>query len=562
MNNKGFAVTGFLYSILVLFIVIATLLIFNLQNKKVILDKLKSDALDNLENNINEDEEICSYEVGQEFTFDYTGSEQTFTVPCSGYYKLETWGAQGGNEGGKGAYTSGIITLHSQTNMYVYVGGTGSVSPAGIAQNTSGGYNGGGSTQGQDCCDRSFGSGGGATDIRLTSGAWNNQKSLASRIMVAAGGGGRFSDGTAVSNGGAGGALTGLNASGDYTDWCIGFGGTQTSGGMIGITSGKYCEEGSNTTYTQPGLITGGFGYGGAHGSQGNNSTGGGSGYYGGSSSGHIASAGGGSSYISGHTGCVAITSETDQSPKNGCKTGTTNNACSKHYSGLVFTDTNMIDGAGHTWTNSDMGVNSINLMPKPSGGYYASGTGHIGNGYAKITYLGKKKNAGKTKYIITNMISNGSFEDDFDNFTYKADNASISSTESAYGNKSYKRGTSTKAGGTTQYINVVEGHKYYYFLHSKSGSVTLWSDVSDTGWGAIQSKSTDWNKFGIIITATTTAKKNISLNYGDDITEDTYVDGVGFVDLTEAFGAGNEPSKEWCDIHIDYFDGTKAIYK
>ena len=55
MNNKGFAVTGFLYSILVLFIVIATLLIFNLQNKKVILDKLKSDALDNLENNINEE---------------------------------------------------------------------------------------------------------------------------------------------------------------------------------------------------------------------------------------------------------------------------------------------------------------------------------------------------------------------------------------------------------------------------------------------------------------------------------------------------------------------------
>ena len=322
----------------------------------------------------------CIY-TPNEVVFDegYTGKAKTFTPKCSGRYKIEAWGAQGGNEGGKGAYTSGIITLPSQTNMYVYVGGTGSVSPAGIAQNTSGGYNGGGSTQGQDCCDRSFGSGGGATDIRLTSGAWNNQKSLASRIMVAAGGGGRFSDGTAVSNGGAGGALTGLNASGDYTDWCIGFGGTQTSGGMIGITSGKYCEEGSNTTYTQPGLITGGFGYGGAHGSQGNNSTGGGSGYYGGSSSGHIASAGGGSSYISGHTGAIAIKSESNISPRNDskdnlCKIGTNDITCSYHYSNFIFTDTKMIDG------NSS--------MPNKSGS--GNSTGNSGNGYAKITYLGK----------------------------------------------------------------------------------------------------------------------------------------------------------------------------
>ncbi len=31
------------------------------------------------------------------FNFDYTGAEQTFVAPVSGTYKLETWGAQGGN---------------------------------------------------------------------------------------------------------------------------------------------------------------------------------------------------------------------------------------------------------------------------------------------------------------------------------------------------------------------------------------------------------------------------------------------------------------------------------
>jgi len=33
-------------------------------------------------------------------------------------------------------------------------------------------------------------------------------------------------------------------------------------------------------------------------------------------------------------------------------------------------------------------------------------------------------------------------------------------------------------------------------------------------------------------------------------------------VDLTEAFGAGNEPTQQWCDENIEYFDGSTTIYK
>jgi hypothetical protein len=43
-----------------------------------------------------------------------------------------------------------------------------------------------------------------------------------------------------------------------------------------------------------------------------------------------------------------------------------------------------MIDGGGYVWTSSSRG--SATQMPKPFGGYYASGFGHPGNGYAKIT--------------------------------------------------------------------------------------------------------------------------------------------------------------------------------
>ena len=45
-----------------------------------------------------------------------------------------------------------------------------------------------------------------------------------------------------------------------------------------------------------------------------------------------------------------------------------------------------MIDGAGYSWTNTK---GSLQAMPNPSGGNYASGVGHSGNGYARITYLG-----------------------------------------------------------------------------------------------------------------------------------------------------------------------------
>ena len=40
------------------------------------------------------------------------------------------------------------------------------------------------------------------------------------------------------------------------------------------------------------------------------------------------------------------------------------------------------------------------------------------------------------------------------------------------------------------------------------------------------------------------------------------FFDGLTVVDLTAAFGAGNEPDKDWCDSHINYFDGTQNIKK
>ena len=112
------------------------------------------------------------------YTFEYSGDYQTFVVPKSGIYKLETWGAQGGhrgsNNGGKGGYATGEVYLKRGDTLYIYVGGNGQ---------THTGYNGGGFQPQLKIY------GGGATDIRFVSGEWNNEASLKSRLIVGGGGG-------------------------------------------------------------------------------------------------------------------------------------------------------------------------------------------------------------------------------------------------------------------------------------------------------------------------------------------------------------------------------------
>ena len=334
-------------------------------------------ATDNLDNTRTENFVLCSRLIGTITNFDYTGNVQEFIASCPGKYKAEAWGAQGGgnNEnisGGKGGYTAGILTLEQPRSLYVYVGGAGNQNEVNVASESLGGYNGGGNSLSDTNLYRIYGSGGGATDIRLTDGDSNDFDSLKTRIMVAAGGGGAYSqeNNEWYSNGGYAGGLVGSNGN-QVPHWdqtyCYGQGGIQNGG----VSSTSNCT----TTYsTEP--ISSGFGYGGSYRS-GLPATGGGAGYYGGSRSGHVASAGGGSSFISGYNGCDAITE--DSTENNITHTGQPN-----HYSGYIFTNPVMIDGAGCNWQTGVAA--SCFVQPQPNGG---RSVGHSGDGYARFTYLG-----------------------------------------------------------------------------------------------------------------------------------------------------------------------------
>lgn len=269
LNNKGFAISTMLYSLLIMVFLIMALLMgimaSNRQNNKTLINTI-------------EDELNRFSLTSTEFVPNSSSSGQEYIVPFgqAGWYKIELWGAAGASsssaQGGSGAYTSGIIYLEENTLLFFYVGGKGS--------GRNGGANGGGAGNGDGR------GGGGATDVRLVGGAWNNTDSLNSRIMVAGGGGGAYN------------TLAGQNAA-----TLEGYAPSNTNDGKSGTQiSGGASTQTNADAQGQKGI--GGKGYSGG--------SGGGAGYYGGGGGKSNRLGGGGSSFIAGYAG-VAVGGSYDQ---------------------------------------------------------------------------------------------------------------------------------------------------------------------------------------------------------------------------------------------------------
>ena len=258
---------------------------------------------------IGEDTDSCTN--GTETTYDYSGSEDTFVATCSGKYKLEVWGAQGGSYntsyyGGYGGYSKGEIELLANETLYINVGGQGTMVQTG---NNPGGYNGGGATY-ESRTDTYEGSGGGATHIATHTGLLSELENSKNSILIVAGGGGGSSyyvSGGWSGSGGHGGGLTGLN--GSYS----------TNNNTCSAGKGASQEAAGTAWNNQTNYGIGSFGQGGSTYSDSENtvaSPGGGGGYYGGGIGCH-SGAGGGSAYIGNSRLSNTATYTYDTSRKN-----------------------------------------------------------------------------------------------------------------------------------------------------------------------------------------------------------------------------------------------------
>lgn len=128
--------------------------------------------------------------------FDYLEEDQIYPVEADGTYIIEAYGAQGGNNGGKGGYVKAEIDLKVGDKLIINTGGIN-------------GYNGGGGFG-----NSKYNPGGGATTVRLND----------NYLVIAAGGGATGSSGTGSAGGtgdgkggadvGAGAGIDGINGSG------------------------------------------------------------------------------------------------------------------------------------------------------------------------------------------------------------------------------------------------------------------------------------------------------------------------------------------------------------
>ena len=215
--------------------------------------------------------------------YTYTGSieisKTAFIAPVTGEYILECWGAQGGytvhnnlyGYGGKGGYAVGNFLISINQVVFVVVGGKGG-DTTNANQTGNGGFNGGGTSNGDG--DTEWSGGGGATHIATINGVLSSLSSNKDKVLLVAGGGGGggyhyvYSE-SRPHSGGSGGGAQGGNGDSQANDG--GFGGTQTNGYAFGKG-----QDGKNSGHGSGG---GGGYYGGYSGYTRGSAAGGGSGY-------------------------------------------------------------------------------------------------------------------------------------------------------------------------------------------------------------------------------------------------------------------------------------------
>jgi hypothetical protein len=314
----------------------------------------------------------------------YTGTEQRFTVPAGVHaMTVAAVGAPGGGTaGGAGATATATVSVTPGATLYVEVGGAGASGTG--AGSVAGGWNGGGG-DGTGPVAGGAGSGGGGSDIQAVScgsPCTETVGALASRLVIAGGGGGSGATG-AVSTLGHGGAAGSDgtaggsdNASSPDSGGGPGLAPVTTTGGAFG--SGGTAGSGAGATNGTDGT-SGAAGIGGAGGGGASNTVGGGGGggYYGGgggggggASTGHQAGGGGGGG-------------GTSYAP--GGKIGTaasTSTAASVTISWAVPTVTITSPGSGAVYP-SNASVSASYACTEPGGPGVATCHGTVASGHA-----------------------------------------------------------------------------------------------------------------------------------------------------------------------------------
>jgi len=180
---------------------------------------------------------------------------------------------------------------------------------------------------------------------------------------------------------------------------------------------------------------------------------------------------------------------------------------------------------------------------------------------------------------VLTNLIKNGSFEDGFDNWEIAATsnepgNINTSTTNSGM-NSVYINDPNTSVGywmcqTFTKQPNIAE-NLYLGFstniLNFTSSAFQFaisywktnhWSEM--VSYKSFASKTNGWEHFSTYYQVDITNALHVQVGSGYGNITEGYIDDVYAINLTDTFGSGMEPTQEWVDKYIPYFDTTANI--
>lgn len=171
-------------------------------------------------------------------------------------------------------------------------------------------------------------------------------------------------------------------------------------------------------------------------------------------------------------------------------------------------------------------------------------------------------------EYTLTNLVASGNFEDPSAWITWSGN--AIIDYPTPFGSKVLRLSGSELA--STSIEKPIVGHVYYgreyiktdgdlnaddcrFEVHGGDGVGLNWV----YGWN--RGNFPEWTMLSAtnlieVVNAQSYVIRTFTVNGNNT----AYVDGIMIIDLTAAFGSGEEPSKEWCDKNIPFFDTTFTI--
>ena len=163
------------------------------------------------------------------------------------------------------------------------------------------------------------------------------------------------------------------------------------------------------------------------------------------------------------------------------------------------------------------------------------------------------------------NLVTNGDFSNGLNNWTVMQSNYSTNEiiTEN---NENILKIQATNTGqssvvGVTQILTLDPEHKYYLCAYIKfeegtagTSSTTICGINFNTFWKlGGRNMSSEWGSYSTIISINSSysfEEFKIGM-YLQSVNDTAYFKNIRLYDITEMFGSGNEPTKEWCDKNL-----------